>query len=674
MDGQAVARPRLLLLLARAGDVHAPAVAAALACAAEQAGWGFELYRSALRRGRHFGGGDPDEAAPGWPAGSLVAGGLHVERVRRLAGKYAIAVLGDPASPLWPALEETDAEPLVRSSEPAELYAAALATLEVPLPSQLLVLDASPQGPRGVVTAPYLFPAFWTDGPALGIDVTAGPEAVAQLAELGAREALGLYIDRVRADGFPTGLELDGTVGAASYGELTEKLAARHAEWGRGVLLGDPSLVAAQLPKARRERLLPLYGRPQAEVIERSAELFRAASEPVYGRQYDDRDFFVLARQGRSFQLLDPGPPFDAEAAGESAPSRVPGETPAEPSDRELAAWAGEGVVLSTLLLWAGMIRELDCLPRLLDLAATTGLKAGLVLTSPGLAYADPAHLALLGVPVDRGGTGGLLEPLLASAGAGVAAEAELPAGALAASLSRAREEAVRHLPAEVALRGWWPLLDAPLEPVRSSPLVWREGRPTIRFTARGAGTDEGEAGAGGPPRSDARALARRSIRRLGVERLFEERRPFDRLRPGPIDPAVPRAVQAAGFDYMWTKSGFGRPAVAFREGPFVALTLTAGAWGGWSPFYTAGSARELARAERRLLRGGPGWLATTVDCPLLALSGEILEHGGRLHGMAAQLARGGRSGRLVNVTPGVVARYARLLDTRGSEPDPALS
>ncbi len=113
----------------------------------------------------------------------------------------------------------------------------------------------------------------------------------------------------------------------------------------------------------------------------------------------------------------------------------------------------------------------------------------------------------------------------------------------------------------------------------------------------------------------------------------------------------------------MWTKARFGESRPALSNGDFVALPFTAGNWDGWSPFYTVGSATDVERAERRLLKaGGPAWLASTVDSPLFLLPGELLEHGSRLYELAALVAAGGRSGRLVNVTPNVIARYSRLL------------
>ena len=70
---------RLLLDPSHAGDSQRFAVGPALAAAADRAGWSFDCYYGALRRGLHLGGGDPGRARPGWPSGSLVSGGRHLE-------------------------------------------------------------------------------------------------------------------------------------------------------------------------------------------------------------------------------------------------------------------------------------------------------------------------------------------------------------------------------------------------------------------------------------------------------------------------------------------------------------------------------------------------------------------------------------------------------------------
>ncbi|MGB2875428.1 MAG: hypothetical protein WBB76_08145, partial [Gaiellaceae bacterium] len=440
-------RPALLLYLASAADPARTAVGPALAAAAERSGWRFECYYDAPRKGRHFGGGDPADARPGWPNGSLVAGGRHADHVGWLAHHFTIAALGDPACVLWPALDELGIEALARSNDPRELYSAAFARLGEELPRRVLVLDASPQGAHGVIVAPYLYPAFLTGEPALGLEARAGAEA------LDAECFEGLF-----AGELPWLDAGDGEVGDRDYADLTAELAERFSGWSKGFLLGDPDLVAAQLGRAVSLRLAAVYGRPQTQVIGSVGRALTSAREPVYGRQYDDRDFFELARCARGLQVVDPGPPFEAGRGLGAVPPAAEAE---EPDDGQLESWAREGRVLSTLLFWCGMARELDCLPRIVDLVAETGLSAGLLTTADFLELAGNSALFLLGVPPERGGVHGLLEPLLASTGRGVAAEALLPAGALSESLAEARAAAAARLPDSLGPSGWWPLLDA---------------------------------------------------------------------------------------------------------------------------------------------------------------------------------------------------------------------
>jgi hypothetical protein len=656
-------RSPLLLYLSSADDLQRMAVAPALASAAERVGWGFECYYDGLRRGRHFGGGDPERAPTGHASGSLVAGGRHADQLLWLATAYELVVLGDPAGLLWPIVHAAGAESLTQSSDPSELYRAALERLGQPVPETVLVLDGAPQGSRGLIVAPYLYPAFFAAEPVLGIDVSLEDLGRSRLEKIGAKTFRGLYLESGRAAAFPGGLDsTEGDVGAATYATLTVELAERHRHWMRGVLLGDPWLVAAQLPRARRRRLLPLYGRPQVGVMESASAMIADATDPVYGRQYDDRDFFALARLGHSLQLVDPDPPFDAAGGVAYASKELsPGLPDTEPSDAQLAAWADERRILTTVLFWCGMLRELDTISRIIDLVATTGLAAGLIVTAESLENGLGFPLQLLSAPVDRGGVFGLLEPLLGSAGRGVAAEALLPPGTLAASLAEARAVAAGRLPAGLAPAGWWPLLDAPLVPASASRLAWRRGRPVVRFTPRDVATTSDQ------PARTLRSAAGAGARTLRLDAFLEEWRPFERERPGALDLAVAQAARQAGFSYMFSKTHFGKPAVVFREGDFVALSLTAGNWDGWSPFYTVGGVRDLRRAERRLLLARrPGWLVATIDSPLFALSGEVLERGATLYRVASEVAQGGRSGRLINVTPKVIARYARMLEAQG--------
>jgi hypothetical protein len=148
------------------------------------------------------------------------------------------------------------------------------------------------------------------------------------------------------------------------------------------------------------------------------------------------------------------------------------------------------------------------------------------------------------------------------------------------------------------------------------------------------------------------------------MSRFFEAYRPYEHFEPGPVLPHLAREVQHAGFSYMLSKSGFGQPPRrVWRDGDFVALNYTAGQWDGWTPFETVNNVYDLRRAERRLLSAGkPGWLLGSIDTCLWAFSGELWQRAPGLAAIARFISRGGTSGALINVTPRVIARYARLL------------
>lgn len=661
-------KPPLLLYLAHARDPHRCAVGPALAAAAERAGWAFDLYYDTYRSGRHFAG--PLAAADSLGNGTFAAGGRHLELILWLATKYAIAAIGDSTSPLWPVIEASG-EIITRSSDPAEIFAAAFARLGLPLPNEVSVLDAGEQTHSRLVTAPFLYPHILLTG-GLGVDVTCDSGLRRRLENLGACRFVGLFVDPSRAASFPGGL--NGTQGdtvGETYATFSSRLARRHAQWGRGTLLGDPCLIAAQLPLALKHRLLPLYGCPQTDAIELFEDVIETGADPVFGRQYDDHDFFALGQLGRGLQIIDPDPPFATAAAfATPLPSPPKPANSFEPDDATLRTWAAEKRVLVTLVLWSGMIRELHCIPRLLDLVMATGLQCGLVITADSIAQANEFDLSLLTAPRDRGGVLGQVELLLASTGHGVCAEAYMPPGVLAPLLAKSRAELAKSLPDDLMPRGWWPLMDAKLIDSPMPLISWEGGLPLLRIPARrsvGQGSVTAEQTPSSSPRDTRRAIAD-MLRRYHFDRYFRVARPYDEARPGPLDLDVVEAVKSVGFEYMWTKTGFGHPERAQVIGDFVALPFTAGNWGGWSPFYTIESTAQIKSMERRLLRAKqPAWLASNVDSVLWMLPGEVLEKGDELFRAAQLVANGGSSGRLINVTPNVIARYARIL---GSRPD----
>jgi hypothetical protein len=449
-------------------------------------------------------------------------------------------------------------------------------------------------------------------------------------------------------------------------------------------MIGDPVLVSYWLPTACRERRTAIYSVPQSRVIDMLQEDLEANSLPVLGRQCEDADFFTLSRLGQSLQVIDPcRPPLPVV---QTLPARwstsIMDPRAADPTDEELREYARQGRVLVSLVFWTGMIREAENLYALADLVALTGLRAGIVLTAQSLAW-RPSPLDLLTVPREQGGVFPHLEILLGSCGTGVAIESLLSPEQLSRHLRAARGELERlGLPRPWWPEGWWSTMDAPLVPLTGwravPPVRWKPLPPYVqlRYHPRGISGASPQAalegdGQGNHSESAGRASVksmrgrvRDLVRESRLRPLFQPYRPYEHFAPGPIIPELAATVRDAGFSYMLSKSGFGQPPqVMYRDGDFVALNYTAGQWDGWTPFETINDVRDLQRAERTLLsRDKPGWLLGGIDTCLWAFSGELWRAAPGLAAIARCAASGGASGKLINVSPRVLARYASLI------------
>jgi hypothetical protein len=139
--------------------------------------------------------------------------------------------------------------------------------------------------------------------------------------------------------------------------------------------------------------------------------------------------------------------------------------------------------------------------------------------------------------------------------------------------------------------------------------------------------------------------------------------RPYWDWRPTSVTQPLLDSVSRCGFQYAISKTHHGWPAVIDIRPQFIAINHTAGVWEGWSPFVDLRSLDDLLIAERKLVRRRrPGWLLSSIDTCLWTFSYHQWERGTELKEIGEVLAQGGDTGELLNVTPEVVARYARVL------------
>ncbi|HXZ98777.1 MAG TPA: hypothetical protein VEK76_00355 [Candidatus Binatia bacterium] len=643
-------RQRLLLFLAPADHPHRDAACATLAWLARAEGQLFECYFDARPTGSHYGGGLPVGGDLNDMRGGTFSGARHLEQLLLLLQRFEVEAAALAPSLLTPTLLDAGVRFRSRAAELATFYAEVFGSSTQPLPDTLLVVG---QGRvAGGSLGAFAFPEI-VHRRLLAV-AEGDAEAICSLSRGRKVETLWLAGAALPE---ATPVRAEQTVSTAAE---TAWMAERWRDHRRGFLLGDAELVGRWAPTAIRRGWIGIHGMPQARVVERLARPLGEV-DVVCGRQQDDRDFLALSRLGTAFQLVDPGrPPFPVleEAAGPWPPP----PPDSEPDDAQLRAWAGEGRVVSTLLFWTGMARELESLYPLADILGLTSLAAGLVLTTASFSAMPQPPLTLTQFPTEQGGLAPRVELLLASAGGGALIESAAPVSRFAATLSRSVDELARRLGSRERIpRGWWPVMDAPLIRQRSRRVSVAAAPPYVRLRYRPRPL-------GSSPTDDATHAHRRSLRALIREspagRLFEPIRPFTEFQPGPPGRRVLQAVRSAGFEYAFTTASFGgQPRAVVDIDGLIALNYTAGRWDGWTPFITVNALSDLRRAERRLLDGGrPGWLAGTIDTCLWAFTGPVWRRGTALFELCAWLAGGGSSGRLLNVTPRTMARYARVL------------
>ncbi|HET9109957.1 MAG TPA: hypothetical protein VFN78_03935, partial [Ktedonobacterales bacterium] len=233
---------------------------------------------------------------------------------------------------------------------------------------------------------------------------------------------------------------------------------------------------------------------------------------------------------------------------------------------------------------------------------------------------------------------------------------------------------------------GWWTTMDPDMLPLRK-PLLPVTPRLTtrapfvrLRYTAPSSRRHDAGGGAtSATPATTASAAPAPSLSRKqqigawarahGLSEALDPYRPYELFAPGALRPDVIEAGRSAGLRYVFSKAGFGAPPrVLALSHDFIAMNYTVGRWDGWTPFETINDIGDVRSAERRLLaRHQPGWLVGTFDSCLWTFTGPVWQRGAALHQIATMLASGGDSGQLINVTPRVVARYARII----AETDP---
>ncbi len=672
---------KLILYLSDIRNPGRTLLAATLAWIAKKENYIFDNYFDSYHQGIHFPGGDSRNLEQGQMTGGMVSGERHIEAFHFLAHHFELSLICEEASLFFSSIRNLDHPFMPLSGSYGKNINDIFKYFNVFIPKEIVMVGMDLNDALKGIEA-YAYPEIYYRH-AIGVPSFISDDDLENICQKDTK-IFCLFVDDVRVKelsdlGYDVEI-IDQLKKSDNYLTLTKRIALRWENRIQGWILGDPVLVSTWIPKACEENLFGIYGIPQESVIQEFERLLSSKGKVVYGRQYSDRDFFELSKINQCLQVIDPcRPPFQSvkhiDYQWQDDKEHKSFFEP-EYTDVELKKFAKEGRILTSLMFWSGMIREIANFYSLMDLFAMTQLKCGLVLTAQSFEYMMHSPLELLTIPIEKGGVYPLVEPVLGSCGIGVGIESFIDNARLEEDLKSSISKITKKVTKNGYVpRGWWSTMDVNLHKCnlwnRPKPLDFLRYSPyfQFRFHQNEKTVDQGEDNLPyehflHSSKSSLMDAAKRIIRRFNLNKHIVAYRPYEFYRAGQINKDLVKTVKSAGLEYMFTKSGFKDPPEAkYLDNEFVAMNYTAGKWDGWTPFETINHVSDLRETEKTLLKQEkPGWIVSTIDACLWTFSGEFWKRGHQLFDIAKFCSDGGKSGKLINVKPYTIARYARII------------
>ena len=506
-----------------------------------------------------------------------------------------------------------------------DFYLQAFALLNEPLPAEAVVFSSQvfPFPHERVQLGDFVIPGesrldsfcypevFFRQALAAHYELADGE--FARLAGLGVKKLYLIFCPeeargRLEKLGFEVEV-IDSVQDGDDYSTLTGRLARRWIDQATGLALGNDPITLRWTPKYLRERILPIAaGQSLPQAVTWLAELTeKVGNKLVWGSQiYSDAIISEFSKHDIVLSLA-----HDVEVGITIKDKfRLPlswlPESPdpwdMERSDEFLWEQLESGRIPVSFVHYASDLGHLPVLARLLDLHSIDDLLAGFAFPTTFWEYAEE-QVEQLYLSKEMGGVFPSVEPMMVSAGLGVATEAAgyiSPEGLLA-NLKRAQRVIAerageRHIPI-----GYYPFQDA-----------------------------------------------------------------CPRYEHDTAEPQF-QVISDAGFDYMITyKHEHQLPKIVFSDGNFVALNQQSEHWS-WAPLKDLQSWEKRMVDEARpgwiiIGQDSPFW--GMVPCYFgIASKGLSLFH---LQEAMTYARGGGESGKLFLARPHEVARCARMLHERG--------
>jgi hypothetical protein len=637
---------KLLMFLSSYDNPQKDVVAATLAWLADKKSLEFEVYYEAQYSGKHFSPYSPEDHF-----GSTVIGGFHRERFNFLTRLFNVkyAIYGQPKMFSSSFLQSVGANIIVETRDLPDFYQKIFSHFKVQLPKEIALAETRPfRGnfaapsksenhgyfkklstslrdklslnskhlpPNLINVSPYCYPEIFYRQ-ALGVGFTPSfsfdLHKIAELTNVYTLFVPDEKIDDIKKQGFNVEV-IDKFQRDDTYWSITNRIMSRWRSHSNGVAFSDPVLTSYWLPWLCRHKKLAVY-EPFMEPVRRQMRDLALDTEDkiIYGRHSSDRDITELSKDDIIFQIMDPGRPSFPVTEEANYRMHQPEKNyyESEPDEDTLKSFADDRKILCTFLFYCPDIRHVEVLSRILELATLTKLKTGMALTAQWYQMV-PEILEMINVPLENGGAFPNVEPLLCSAGMGVGVEAKgfLKETTLRKHLMEARRIISETAGSKFLPKGYYPFLDTLKDYPYSKSVLKRVSN---------------------------------------------------------ADPSF-KTIEQSGFEYSITYLSPGKPKALFKSGNFIAINHTSKQWHPYSPFLVMSDLNEIKKLERNFtLRRKPGWIIASLDSPLWMFSYYQWQKSNKLFEMASYVSGGGTTSKLINTTPHVISRYARILYDEG--------
>ena len=414
-----------------------------------------------------------EDVSSGYMGGVAPFGENHLVDVYSLLAYYDIVVCTNaPESRRFQSFLKSPKIRVISMKTPQEaaaFYKDVFAYFDEKIPERAVMLPSTPFEPKGrMLIECYCYPEIYFPRK-LGLDDSVSKDDLNQLYDLGLKQVDVIYcnesvISRLEDEGFKVRV-IDSLRPDDTYGTVTKRIFERWKHLAEGVAYGDPNLITYWISFFCRKKLISMFDFDWENFAHIVAECANQVNTNIiWGRQLSDHFIPTISKYDKIFAIIDAGrPPITIKSKIPYSPAPIEkGPWDCEISDIQLARKAEEGFIPATILMYASDIRHLTITSNLFPLIALMRVKVGVAVPLDFYEYV-PEWMDEVYTPYEQGGLMPYVEPIICSAGLGVATEAKgyISRGTLTSCLIKTREKILKLWGKASLPIGYYPFQDA---------------------------------------------------------------------------------------------------------------------------------------------------------------------------------------------------------------------